>query len=89
LFAVSLSLFFFQLFTPRQNRYRNGADWDPPVLTNYPADYDNVLSVAAVDEDKNWAVFRYASSLLLLLLLLRIPCLSFVNRLNFLSLSSC
>jgi hypothetical protein len=27
--------------------------------------------------------------LLLLLLLLRIPCLSFVNRLNFLSLSSC
>jgi subtilisin family serine protease len=30
------------------------------VLTNYPADYDNVLSVAAVDEYKNWAEFRYA-----------------------------
>ena len=30
--------------------FGNGADKSPPILTNYPADYDNVVSVAAVDD---------------------------------------
>ena len=36
---------------------RNGADDDPPTLVNYPADYAEVLSVAAVDVGYNWAPF--------------------------------
>lgn len=38
---------------------RNGASFEPPVLSNFPADYPNVLSVAAVDQDKKHAIFRY------------------------------
>lgn len=36
---------------------RNGADDSPPTLVNYPADYPNVLSVAAVDASYNHASF--------------------------------
>jgi serine protease len=35
----------------------NGASSEPKVLTNFPGDYPNVLSVAAVDKDKNHAEF--------------------------------
>jgi subtilisin family serine protease len=44
---------------------RNGASFEPQVLTNFPADYPNVLSVAAVDKDKRHASFRCVLLLLL------------------------
>uniref|UniRef100_A0A7S3P8K4 subtilisin n=1 Tax=Amphora coffeiformis TaxID=265554 RepID=A0A7S3P8K4_9STRA len=40
----------------------NGADDSPPVLTNYPADYPEVISVAAVDDNNRWASFSNYNS---------------------------
>lgn len=37
--------------------FSNGADNDPPLLVNYPADYDEVLSIAAVDTNYKRASF--------------------------------
>ena len=36
----------------------NGADDIPPREFGFPQDHDNVVSVAAIDENKEWGPFR-------------------------------
>lgn len=56
LFILQCSSICFQGLTTTST-CRNGADDDPPTLVNYPADYEQVLSIAAVDLNHNWASF--------------------------------
>ena len=37
--------------------HSNGANKNPPAENGFPQDYENVVSVAAIDQNKDWASF--------------------------------